>query len=240
MSSAPGTVSSARGSPRWPNFRRHVFSQNGYRTECSASGIWATTTLSPAGPRLPGDTDLPWLGAYVGETYWNTSYYDDHYLHNGKLQQYKGYCTDVWFREAKVWIKSCAARHEPFFVYLPTNAPHGPLWVPEKYVQPYQGKVPPEMSHFFGMIANIDENLGRLDAMLKELGLYDNTILVFMTDNGGTAGRAGFGMPACAGTRPSTMTADTGCLALCAGRPGDCGSPETSANRRSARTCCQR
>ena len=85
-------------------------------------------------------------------------------------------------------MQSCAARKEPFFVYLPTNAPHGPLWVPEKYADPYRGKVNADIAHFFGMIACIDENMGRLDAMLKESGLYDNTILIFMTDNGGTYG----------------------------------------------------
>ncbi len=86
------------------------------------------------------------------------------------------------------WMKSCAARNEPFFVYLPTNAPHGPCWVPEKYREPYKGKVKPDIADFFGMIANIDENMARLDTMLKESGLYDNTLLIFMTDNGGTAG----------------------------------------------------
>ena len=57
-----------------------------------------------------------------------------------------------------------------------------------KIREPYKGKVKPTIAHFFGMIANIDENMGRLDAMLKESGLYDNTILIFMTDNGGTCG----------------------------------------------------
>ncbi len=60
--------------------------------------------------------------------------------------------------------------------------------MPEKYSQPYQGKVKPDIANFFGMIANIDENMARLDAMLKESGLYDNTLLIFMTDNGGTVG----------------------------------------------------
>jgi arylsulfatase len=86
------------------------------------------------------------------------------------------------------WMRARAARNEPFFAYLPTNAPHGPLWVPDEWARPYQGKVEPTVARFFGMIANIDENMGRLDRMLRETQLYENTILLFMTDNGGTLG----------------------------------------------------
>ena len=124
-------------------------------------------------------------GIVSAQDYWLNGYYDDHYWHNGKSQQYHGYCTDVWFGEAMQWIKACAARHEPFFVYLPTNAPHVPLLVPEKYVLPYKGKVPEPVAKYFGMIACIDRNMGELGAMLKASGLYENTILIFMSDNGG-------------------------------------------------------
>jgi len=83
------------------------------------------------------------------------------------------------------WMKERQQRSEPFFLYLPTNAPHGPLWVADKYKRPYQGK---GSAGFFGMIANLDENIGRLDEFLRSNGLYDNTIVIFMNDNGGTAG----------------------------------------------------
>src|SRR5262249_27460830 len=81
--------------------------------------------------------------------------------------------------------KERKAKNEPFFLYLPTNAPHGPHWVPDKYKQPYLKNGP---AAFFGMIANLDENMGRLDAFLRETGLRDNTVFLFMHDNGGTAG----------------------------------------------------
>ena len=151
----------------------------------------------------------------------------------------RGTAPNVWFHEAMQWMKSCAVRREPFFAYLAINAPHGPLWVPEKYAAPYKGKVAPPIANFFGMIANIDENMARLDAMLKESGLYDNTILVFMTDNGGTAGVSVWnaGMP---GARPNITRAGTGCPALSAGRPADCGNQATSPSWRSAKTCCPR
>src|SRR5262249_38232691 len=116
---------------------------------------------------------------------WENDYFDGRFRHNGKLQKYLGYCTDVWFNLALDWLKERKQRGEPFFLYLPTNAPHGPLWAPAKYKQPYQGNGP---AAFFGMIANIDENFGRLDQFLRNSGLWNDTIVIYMTDNGGTAG----------------------------------------------------
>src|SRR5262249_60836409 len=71
--------------------------------------------------------------------------------------------------------------------YLPTTAVHGPHFVADKYRAPYKDQKP-QVASFFGMLANIDENLARLDAFLDQEKLRDNTILIFMTDNGGTAG----------------------------------------------------
>ena len=85
------------------------------------------------------------------------------------------------------WMRAQAGAGKPFFCYLPTAAAHGPLFVPEKYRELYKDQRP-RVAAFFGMIANIDENMGRLDAFLREAGLWDNTILIFMTDNGGTVG----------------------------------------------------
>jgi hypothetical protein len=94
----------------------------------------------------------------------------------------------VWFREATRFIE--ANRIQPFFVYLPTNAPHGPHHVPWRYAEPLvrDGRVDEKAARFFGMIANIDENVGRLRRRLVELDLADNTLVIFVTDNGGTAG----------------------------------------------------
>ena len=118
---------------------------------------------------------------------WNNDYCNDLYCHNGKLQRYEGYCTDVWFSEASRFIEDCGRRRRPFLAYIATNAPHGPLFVPGKYREPYraQGLA---LASFFGMIAGIDENIGRLEDLLARTGLRENTILIFMTDNGATAG----------------------------------------------------
>jgi arylsulfatase A-like enzyme len=163
-----------------------IFKASGYRT-----GIFGKWHLGDSWPNLPQhrgfDESVYHIGWGVSSlaATWLNDNFDDFFFHNGKLEKYPGYCTDVWFDQSMKWIKERQLRNEPFFVYLPTNAPHGPQWVADKYKQPYEGKGP---ARFFGMIANLDENMGRLDEFLRASGLYDNTIVIFMNDNGGTAG----------------------------------------------------
>ena len=170
-------------SRRW----RDVFSAGGYRT-----GLFGKWHLGDSYPYLPQNRGFQEVvhhkswGITSAADYWGNDYFDDTYSHNGKPQKYEGYCNDVWFREAMNWMKTCAAQGEPFFCYLPTNVPHGPAFVAPEYAEPY--KKPGVPANFFGMIANLDENMGKLLAMLDETGLADNTILIFMTDNGGTGG----------------------------------------------------
>src|SRR4051794_25136048 len=128
-------------------------------------------------------------------------YFDPTILHNGKFERTNGYCTDVFFRQAERWIDS-AKGTKPFFAYITPNAAHAPLDVPEKYFRRYQGKVGDQVAKFYGMIENIDENLGRLLGYLKRSGLSDDTIVIFLTDNGTTAGAAIFN----AGMRGSKNT----------------------------------
>jgi arylsulfatase len=93
----------------------------------------------------------------------------------------------VFFEQAQSWIESIKGK-QPFFAYITPNAAHAPLDVPDTYFRRYQGKVPDKVAKFYGMIENIDENVGRLLARLDESGLTRDTLVIFMTDNGGTAG----------------------------------------------------
>jgi arylsulfatase A-like enzyme len=77
---------------------------------------------------------------------------------------------------------------QPFFAYIPLNAPHAPLDVPPQYERLYSEKVATNVAKFYGMIANLDDNFGRLIMKLREWNLETNTLVIFMTDNGGTAG----------------------------------------------------
>ena len=121
-------------------------------------------------------------------SYWANNYFDDTYLRNGKWEKTQGYCTDVWFREAIRYIES-RPKDRPFFCYIATNSPHAPYLVPKEYSRLYERPdITATMALFYGMITNIDENVGLLRKRLAELGLADNTVLVFMTDNGSSGG----------------------------------------------------
>jgi len=166
-----------------------VFGAGGYRT-----GIFGKWHLGDNDPFRPQDRGFQEVlvhgGGGVGQTpdFWGNDYFDDTYWHNGTPTKYTGYCTDVWFDGAMRFIE--ANRDRPFFVYLTTNAPHGPYNVSERYRSLYEGQDVPN-ANFYGMITNIDENMGRLLGGLKTLDLEENTILIFMTDNGTAAGFQG-------------------------------------------------
>jgi arylsulfatase len=133
----------------------------------------------------------------IGQTYPGScgdaprnSYFDPVILHNDKFEKTSGYCTDVFFGQAMRWMKSVKSfnARRPFFAYITPNAPHTPLDVPEQYEKLYAGKVPKNTAKFFGMVHNIDENVGKLLALLKEQNLERDTLVIFMNDNGGTGG----------------------------------------------------
>jgi arylsulfatase A-like enzyme len=168
-----------------------VFAENGYWTGCF--GKWHLGDNYPFRPQDRGFQEvLIHGGGGVGQApdYWGNDYFDDTYFRNGTPEKHEGYCTDVWFGNAIEFIK--ANRDRPFFCYLTTNAPHGPYLVAPRYSQPYTERgVPSPMAEFYGMITNIDENMGRLAKSLETEQLADNTVLVFMTDNGTSAGFRG-------------------------------------------------
>lgn len=115
------------------------------------------------------------------------TYFDPYILHNGKFEKTQGYCTDVFFRQAASWIDSVKGK-QPFLCWLATNVPHAPLQVKPEDEARYAGQAAGEVPKFFGMLANLDDNVGRLLAHLKESGLERDTLVIFMNDNGGTAG----------------------------------------------------
>lgn len=151
------------------------------------------------------------------------SYFNPLVRHNSAFVQTQGYCTDVFFGQALKWMESVKGKR-PFFAYVPCNAAHAPLDCPPDYEKRYASKVPPEAAKFFGMIATIDDNVGRLLAKLTEWGIERDTLVVFMNDNGGTAGvkvfnagmRGSKGTPWLGGTRAASFWRWPGTLA-----PGD-------------------
>ena len=161
-----------------------IFLANGYRT--GIFGKWHLGGHYPFRPQDRGFQEVVVHGnGAIGATgdRWDNDYYDDIYRHNGRERRYKGYCTDVWFDEAMAWMKQSTNNEQPFFCYLPTNAPHGPYIVQDQYSEPYRDAGRKDANRL-GMISNIDENIGNLMAFLNSSGLENNTILIFLTDNG--------------------------------------------------------
>lgn len=133
----------------------------------------------------------------------NDRRYTDPILYrNGDAVETKGYCTDVYFDAAKTFIRTKADAKEPFFAYIAMNAPHGPFHdVPEELREAYT-KVPLEtlsknpiserrlaaekdkLERIAAMITNVDNNMGELFSFLDVEGLTENTLVIFLTDNG--------------------------------------------------------
>jgi len=166
-----------------------ILAENGYHT--GHFGKWHLGDNYPYRPQDRGFHETihhPAFGITSAADYYGNDYFDDHYRHKDEIKQYLGYCTDVWFEEAMRWMQGCHDRNEPFFAYIATNAPHGPYWVPDEYRRPYLDGIKRDEASFFGMIANIDENMAQLEKFLQDNEIRDNTILIFMTDNGTAMG----------------------------------------------------
>ena len=114
---------------------------------------------------------------------WNSDLFDDNYYHNGRLEFFPGYATDLWFDLGSRFVWEKLDQRKPFFLYLPLNAPHAPLLVPDTYRQPYLD-LDKATATFFGMIAGVDDRIGRLMKFLEEQDAKQNTIVIFLTDNG--------------------------------------------------------
>jgi arylsulfatase A-like enzyme len=171
-----------------------VFSAGGY-----ATGMFGKWHLGDNYPYRPEDRGFQEVvrhgGGGVGQTpdYWDNAYFDDTYFHNSVPQKYEGYCTDVYFSEARRFIKESVSDDKPFLAYISTNAPHSPYLCPEKYWKPYMDKgLTEEEAIFFGMIANVDENVGVMRKWLRDEGLEANTLFVYTTDNGTATGERVF------------------------------------------------
>ncbi len=145
----------------------------------------------------------------IGQTYPGScgdapgnSYFNPVIRSDGKFVATRGYCTDVFFKEAIDWIEARHKAGEPFFCYVTPNAPHGPLDCPPgSDAAPLArleaaGLGPPnkraDIAKFYGMIENIDTNMGKLLRKLDDLDIADDTLLVFTTDNGTATGQSVF------------------------------------------------
>jgi len=161
----------------------NVFQSSGYRT--GIFGKWHLGDNYPFRPQDRGFDEVLVHGSGVAGNrwdYWGNDYYDDTYLRNGKPEKFEGYCNTIWFDEAIKFIKRNQKR--PFFCFLSTNIPHAPLNVEKNYSEPYLSQVSERLAKYYGMVTKFDEDLARLRKEIKDLKLEENTIFIFLTDNG--------------------------------------------------------
>jgi len=169
-----------------------VLRQAGYAT--GIFGKWHLGDSEPYRPENRGFDEVYIHGCGgIGQKYAGTcadapgnSYFNPAVWHNNKFEKTSGYCTDVFFAQAMRWMAEPRGR-KPFFAYITPNAPHSPLDCPPEYEAKYPNQ-PKDVAKFLGMVTNIDDNVGRLVAMLKQKNLERDTLVIFMNDNGGTAG----------------------------------------------------
>lgn len=152
----------------------------GYRTACI--GKWHNGEQFPFTP--PGQGFDEFFGFHNGHI---NNYFDTELLRGSKPEPTRGFITDVLTDEAIRFVSG--QRERPFFCWLAYNAPHTPSQAPNRDFDKFKAKgFDDTTSAFYGMCENLDDNVGRLLAKLDELRLTDNTIVVFLTDNGGTGG----------------------------------------------------
>jgi len=170
-----------------------LFRDAGYRT--GIFGKWHLGDNYPMRPMDQGFEKAVWhKGGGIGQTPVRpNSYFDSFLWREGEEFQAKGYCTDVFFDEALAFIEE--HQREPFFIYIPTNAPHDPLEVSDEYADPYREMgLDDSVARIYGMVENIDDNIGRLMELLERLGLDEDTIIIFTSDHGPAGGRYNAGL----------------------------------------------
>ncbi len=149
------------------------------------TGIFGKWHLGEGEGRAPNgqgfDEALSFPGAGMGK------YFDPELWHNGVKEKHAGYCLDIFTDAAIAFVKQ--NRGKPFFVYLPSNLIHVPLQVPPELAAEYNASGLGESTKkIYGMLRSVDNNFGKLRAALKDLGLEDNTLLLFTSDNGPCSG----------------------------------------------------
>ncbi len=166
-----------------------VFRGNGYTT--GLFGKWHLGDTYPDRPVDRGFQRSVWHKGWglPSEVEFDNDYYQTRYIDQFETIQSDMYCTDLWFEKAIEWMDEQTSMGRPFFSYISLNTPHGPYYAKPEDKAIYDGLVTDSVTaSFFGMIHNIDLNMKRLDQWMKKKGIWDNTILIYMTDNGGTAG----------------------------------------------------
>jgi len=166
-----------------------VFVANGYAT--GLFGKWHLGDTYPHRPMDRGFQRVVWHKGWglASEIEYDNDYYYTRYLDEMEVKYSDRFCANLWFDEAMKWMDHQIEAKQPFFSYIALNTPHSPFHALEEDYNKYKDKVEdPNVAHFFGLISNVDDNYGRLDRWLEKRGIKDDTIIIFMNDNGSSRG----------------------------------------------------
>jgi arylsulfatase A len=156
----------------------------GYRT--ALIGKWHLGEHYPYVPHAQGFDE--YVGFRTG--HWN-NYFDPPLERNGKPLRGDGYISDYFTSTAIEFIER--NQSNPFFLYLAYNAPHSPFQVPDRYREPFRS-LPADTASVYAMVSNLDENIGKLLDRLDRMALANDTLVVFLTDNGPNGQRFNSGL----------------------------------------------
>lgn len=169
------------------------FKKNGYTT--GIFGKWHLGESYPDRPMDKGFDKSIWVKGWglLSEMEYDNDYYETRYLDSLTTKSSGKYCSNLWFDKAMEWMDKKVENNNPFFTYIALNAPHGPFDSPKQDYDFYKDKISNEKTaSFFGMIRNIDRNMNRLENWMEAKGLKENTILLYITDNGTAQGEEVF------------------------------------------------
>lgn len=172
-----------------------AFRDAGYST--AHFGKWHLNQAMPGEHPLPADD--PHSPGQLGFDYWlsTTSGFDRFNLEgggfelsrNGVVEKFEGDGSEVVVNEALKYISTQVAEKKPVFVVIWYSAPHGPWEASDEDIEPFLGLVDRTSAHMLGEIVAIDRSIGHLRQGLKDLGIAENTLVWFTSDNGGTPDR---------------------------------------------------
>ncbi|MFC2136746.1 arylsulfatase, partial [Bacteroidota bacterium] len=153
-----------------------ILKEEGYSTGCF--GKWHNGAYYPNHPNGQGFDEFYGFCAGHWPNYFNTSL-----QHNGKKVETEGYINDVLTDKSIEFIKD--NKQHPFLCYLALNTPHSPFQVPDKYFDKYKKMgLDDKNACIYGMCKNIDDNVGKIIKVLDSLSITNNTIFIFLSDNG--------------------------------------------------------
>ena len=159
----------------------------GYET--ALIGKWHLGLESPNTPTERGfDFFHGWLGDMMDD-YWKKRRHNINYMRkNQDVIDPPGHATDLFTQWSVDYIKEQSLKDKPFFLYLAYNAPHFPVQPPEDWLAKVKAREPElseKRARLVAFIEHLDDGIGQVVRTLKETGAYQNTLIVFTSDNGG-------------------------------------------------------